>query len=205
MEEELASLSGEVIWRHGDIESRRTFVRNFSKTITETASTLLKLARVHVNRAYRVYRKDNRWVVGQSGQAKFWQLHHGLRLMNKDGHLFRLRSDGDADLLVDGMPCPKGLNECRLIRPSTKEVPPHRGWASFQVRFTHPLLPSESEVYVNGFRAFKNGQHYEYWAKGGISHSLMIMNGNVISHRSIIVPSKLQTLEITMPTRIARR
>ena len=197
-------VKGEVTFRQGDRQYHRTFIRNFSKTITETAVDLLKLAKVHVNRSYLVYQKRDRWFVAQEGQAKFWNLRHGLRLMNAERKLFAVKSNGDDELFVQGEPCGRIKSQCYLLRPSTKEVPPHLGWESFKLRFSGDL-PQGSQVYINGFRAYRKQGHFAYWAKGGVSHSLMVMSDSQILFRTKVVPSKLQVLEINLPQKIARR
>ncbi|WP_132317241.1 hypothetical protein [Pseudobacteriovorax antillogorgiicola] len=198
-------IKGTLRWLDGNQTRERSFLQNFSKTILETADNLLRLAKLHVNRPYLAYQHGKEWHIAQEGLIKYWKVRHGLQLMNRDRQIFTIKRRGITALLGAGKPCPSGKSSCLLWTPSTRERPPHGGWALQRLRFQGGF-PKGGEVYINGFQAFP-GQSgdFEFWGKPGVTHRLTLLTGNSIYFRTRVVPSSEQGLEVKLPTRIARR
>ena len=198
-------IKGTLYWKRDGGVTKRTFIRNFSKTIVETADTLLKLAKVHINRSYMVYRQGKHWLLGTEGAAPFWRLHHGLKLVNSRGNVFKLKKLVGGELkLAGGVPCQIGYDQCSLFSPSTKEAPSNPTWDLMKIQ-VNGSLPQAAEVYVNGYRAFPAENLFEFWGKSDKAHILTVLNQGEIFFRSKIIPSKLHALPINLPQRVARR
>ena len=198
-------IKGTLYWKRDGRIAKRTFIRNFSKTIVETADTLLKLAKVHINRSYAVYRQGKNWLLGMEGIVPFWRLHHGLKLINSNGSAFKLKKQVGGELrLVGGDPCQSDSNQCLLFSPSTKEAPSNPTWDLMKIQL-NGSLPQLAEIYVNGYRAFPAGNLFEFWGKSDKAHILTVLNQGEIFFRSKIIPSNQHVLPINLPQRVARR
>ena len=83
-------VKGDVTWLDGKGQAQRmSFIRNFSKTIEETADVMMKLVKQHVNRQYRFVKHQKYWVLANYG-LEYWKLKDRSQLLGEGKRLFRL-------------------------------------------------------------------------------------------------------------------
>ena len=175
LEDGLGLIRADLSWVHDGRRLEASFLRNFGKTVNETARALMVLMRTHVGASYQVVEQGGSWLVkGPPAALKLWQPESGQSLVNAALSAFPVSVAVDASgaqlltLSTSGAsPCEGSEygNRCILRVPTIRDVPPITGWKPLRLRATGRVTPT-LKIYVSGYEARRLGTNeWEYWGE----------------------------------------
>lgn len=200
LKEEVGFVGVELSYSHRGTPTTRRFLTKFSQTIIETTENILRVIRKHINRPYRIFKKDGTWLVALDKLPRFWALQNGQFLMNSDRKAFGVRATLNGAEIDHNkiQPCQSGEDSCLLYSLSKLESPPTRGWQKQVLRFDRPL-PEGSSVYVEGFEALPLEGRYVYWSQAAKPQFLTILKESQIIYHKVVEAISGQDLRVDLP------
>lgn len=186
----------ELSWLKDGRRAESSFLRNFGKTVNETARVQMALLKSHIGADYQVVAEQDQWVVRTPPPTlKFWQPEAGTTLLNAGLAPFRIMPDTPAPdgslrfklATGDGVPC--GGSEygkrCLMRQATLRDVPPVAGWTHLVLRATGQVTQS-LKIYVSGYEARRLAPtEWEFWgeAKGPANITAIDQNHLVLRTR----------------------
>jgi len=181
-------IKADLSWSEGGIAREASFLRNFSKTVNDTAKALLVLTRSHVGGEYQVTQDGPKWLLKpQPGRPEFWEPAVGETVLGQSRASFTVASEagprGAPRLVLSGAvgsPCVGTAADqpCVVRRISLSDAPPVASWIPLRLKIPGGM-PADFKIYAAGFAARPMAaSEWEYWGEPGNASNITVLKGS---------------------------
>ncbi len=167
-------IKGDVSWVDQKGATHRTsFIKEFSRTINDTARSLSTTIKSHVSKGYWGSLEKGSWKLNLDSVPEYWKFRRDRVLVDQVGKAYpvsvRLK-DGklvSAEMMTGGFsPCRTEVEgaKCYFMSKSIEEQTPRPGWESHTLK-GYGKLPKDAQIFVAGYKALSLGNNkWRYWA-----------------------------------------
>lgn len=201
-------IKGEIEWIDGDgVRQKRRYLKNFAKTITDTAEVLSYNLKTHTRRDYQFAKEDKNWILATLGMARFWMIDPRVTLQNTAGQSFKVKQDQAGSIVLKGNPCASYREVCVLTSSDPLETAPEPGWKKGFVDLTG-IVPADAELYVSGYAAKKvtaDKNRYSYWGHDKHKLYFTVVSKNRIVKRQRIAFDRRKPVKLALTSTVASK
>ena len=164
---------------------RNSFIKEFSRTINDTARALGTTIKSHVKKGYWGYLEDGKWKIDLESVPEYWKIKREKVLVDRLGKAYPVSvvADKSLEVMTGGFnPCQRELDgdKCYFMSRDISSESPRPGWESHRLK-GFGKLPKDGEIYVAGYKAYALGDNqWQYWAPDG-----GLVKVNILSKSSI--------------------
>lgn len=183
-------IKGDISWVDAKGKTHKTsFIKEFSRTINDTARSLSATIKSHVSKGYWGRLEKDSWKIELDDVPEYWKFRREKVLVDQLGKAYPVNvklKDGEpsqAELMTGGfLPCHQEQQgaRCYFMSRSIEEQTPRPGWESHSLK-GFGKLPQGAEIFVAGYKAVALGNNqWSYWApNGGLVKVNIIADGKI--------------------------